>query len=718
MCSHGHNFTHIFFQFQNFTYLLTAFVKYMDKYTVRGYISHMTGSAHLEQLNDDQRAAVVHGDQPLLIVAGAGTGKTRTLTHRVAHLLLNGCDPARVLLLTFSRRAADEMTRRARQIAGDALRDAGRTGAIALPWSGTFHAVAHRLLRSYAGALNLDPAFSLMDRADSADLMNVARQELVLRKNGKRFPTKDACLDVYSRCVNAQRALEDCLDEWFVHHRDWLEQLTILFRRYVELKQEAHALDFDDLLLYWFHMCQNDALARHVSDRFDHVLIDEYQDTNKLQAGIVTALKPTGQGVTAVGDDAQAIYSFRCARVENIFDYESQFETPARVLTLTQNYRSQPKLLELSNALMEHSTRRYDKSLYSQREPGLRPVYARIADEDGQAQYVATQVLAQREKGVVLKDQAVLFRNAQHSHTLEMELKRRDIPYVKYGGLRFLEAGHIKDFLALLKWANNPRDRTAAFRVLLLVPGIGTARAARCWAHLEASSYDVTQLVRIVVPSQSEPIYRGLCDLLVAAGNGVTPWPSFADAALEWYEPRLRARFESNATRLQDLQHLCHSAARHERCENFLATATLDPPGATSALAGPPLVDDDYLILSTVHSAKGQEWDNVYLLNVVDGTFPSEFACGDAQLIEEERRLLYVAMTRAKNELHLVHPLRFFVTHQPRLGSRHVFSAPSRFLGPDLLALCEQQWLEPATSSTATPINLATDLPAIVRQLW
>jgi len=690
----------------------------MDKYTVSGYILAMAAPAYLERLNEDQRAAVEHGADPLLIVAGAGTGKTRTLTHRVAHLLVNGCDPSRVLLLTFSRRAADEMTRRARSIAGEALRDAGRHGAITLPWSGTFHAVAHRLLREYAGALNLNPAFSLMDRGDSADLINVARQELNLRRDGKRFPTKDACLDIYSRCVNAQQPLEGCLEQWFVQHTDWLAALTDLFRRYVELKQEAHALDFDDLLLYWFHMCQNEALAQHVGKRFDHVLIDEYQDTNKLQAGIVTALKPTGEGVTAVGDDAQSIYSFRCARVENVFDFEGQFDTPARVLTLTRNYRSQPNLLTLSNALMTHSARRYDKDLYSSRDAGTRPVYARLADEDAQAQYVATAVLAQREKGISLKEQAVLFRNSQHAHTLEMELKRRDIPFVKYGGLRFLEAGHVKDFFALLKWANNPRDRTAAFRVLLLIPGIGPARAARCWQHLVSTGYDVTALGSMDVPKGAADSYASLCTLLCDVHSGQSAWPALTDDALDWYLPRLRARFESSEARIQDLRHLCHSATRHERCEHFLATATLDPPGATSDLAGPPLVDDDYLILSTVHSAKGQEWDSVYLLNVVDGTFPSEFACGDAQLIEEERRLMYVAMTRARNELHLVHPLRFFVTHQPRLGSRHVFSAPSRFLTPDLIALCDERWLDPGSSATAAPVETAADLPALVRQMW
>ena len=690
----------------------------MDKYTAQGYISAMSCTSYLDELNAPQREAVTHSGAPLLIIAGAGTGKTRTLTHRVAHLLVNGCDPAALLLLTFSRRAADEMTRRARQIAAQALRQNGRHGAVALPWSGTFHAIAHRLLRQYAGALNLDPAFSLLDRSDSADLLNVARQELGLARTARRFPTKDACLDVYSRCVNGQATLEECISAHFPQHAEWVAELKDLFRRYVALKQEARSLDFDDLLLYWFHMCQNDTLAGSIGQRFEHILIDEYQDTNWLQAGIVRSLRPAGEGVTAVGDDAQAIYGFRSARVDNIFEFEDHFANPARVLRLTQNYRSQPHLLTLSNALMRHSARRYEKDLFSERPPTSRPVYARVADEDSQAQYVVEHVLARREKGVALRSQAVLFRNSQHAHALELELRRRDVPFVKYGGLRFLEAGHVKDFMALLKWATNPRDRTAAFRVLLLIPGIGPARAARCWTHLASRDYDLASLAECRVTANAQPAYEALCAWLRATAGGELGWPQLVAPGLKWYEPRLRERYESPDPRLADLNHLCEAAARHERCEHFLAAWTLDPPEATSDLAGPPRLDDDYLILSTVHSAKGQEWDIVYLLNVVDGTFPSEFACGDADLVEEERRLLYVAMTRAKNELQLLHPLRFFVRQQARLGSRHVYSAPSRFLGPDLLDLCEQRVVEPGRAASAIPAPGTLDLPGLVRDLW
>ena len=690
----------------------------MDKYTVNSYISGMSDVSYLEQLNPQQHAAVTHGREPLLVVAGAGTGKTRTLTHRVAHLLVKGEDPASMMLLTFSRRAAAQMTRRARDIAAHALRVEKRHGAITLPYSGTFHALAHRFLREYATALGLDPDFTLMDRSDSADLMSVARQELKTAAGERRFPTKDTCLDIYSRCVNAQQPLEDTLQSGFAQHAHWQDELRPLFRRYVELKQDAHVLDFDDLLLYWFHMCQTPALAAQLGGRFRHVFIDEYQDTNRLQAGIVRALCPGGEGVTAVGDDAQAIYAFRCARVENMLEFEQQFEQPARVMRLTQNYRSQPEILALSNALMQQAQTGFRKSLTSERPALGKPALVRVADEDAQATYVADGVLAAREKGVRLMDQAVLFRNAQHALALELELGRRDIPFVKYGGLRFLEAAHVKDFLGLLRFACNPRERSAALRVLLLIPGIGPARAGQVWRGHEQAGFDLRHLAQAKVPAAAAETFEALTTALAAVADGEVRWPESCPHLLKWYLPLLKTRYESSQTRTQDLEHVCELAARHEDAAGFLNAFTLDPPSATSDLAGPPKVDDDYLILSTVHSAKGLEWDSVYILNVVDGTFPSEFACGDSVAIEEERRLLYVAMTRAKNQLQLMHPLRFFVTHQPRLGSRHVFSAPSRFLTPALTQLCESRYVADVSSRPSAGGETVVDVPGLVRDLW
>ncbi|MEO1574681.1 MAG: ATP-dependent helicase, partial [Pseudomonadota bacterium] len=620
----------------------------MDKCTVSRYSLAVAVASYLEELNTAQRDAVTHGHEPLLIVAGAGTGKTRTLTHRVAHRLVEGQDPSACLVLTFSRRAADEMTRRAREIARAALRSRGRHGAVSLPYSGTFHAMGHRLLREYAQAVGLPPDFTLLDRGDAANLMGVARHEHRVAPGERRFPTKDACLDVYSRCVNAQVDLAEGLSAWFPQHENWATELGALFKAYVELKQAAHVLDFDDLLLYWYVMCQEPVLAQQLGERFTQVFVDEYQDTNLLQAGIVRALKPDGAGVTAVGDDAQSIYAFRGACVKNMLTFPEQFSAPVTVLRLTRNYRSQPAVLALGNALMDEAKEGFKKQLYSERPAGRRPNVVRVADEDAQAVYIARQVLARREKGVQLMQQAVLFRNSQHAHALELELQRRDIPFVKYGGLKFLEAAHVKDVLAVLRFALNPRERAAAHRVLLMLPGVGPARGAKLWQWHEQASFDLARLPEGPCPKEGQDRFSALCDALIT-GQGENAWPDLFDAARTWYEPLLRERFDSPEPRLADLDHLQAQAAQCETGQDFAARVALDPPSATSDLAGPPRQDDDYLILSTVHSAKGLEWDSVYLMNVVDGTFPSEFACGDAGLIEEERRLLYVAMTRAKN---------------------------------------------------------------------
>ena len=690
----------------------------MDKCTVSRYSLAMSVDAYLDPLNDAQREAVLHGNGPLLIVAGAGTGKTRTLTHRIAHRLVRGDDPSSCLILTFSRRAADEMTRRARQIATAALRARGRHGAVALPYSGTFHAMGHRLLREYAEHLGLPAGFTLLDRADAADLMALARQERRVAPGARRFPTKDACLDVYSRCVNAGVSLSVGLSRWFVQHADWEDEFTTLFRAYVTMKQAAHVLDFDDLLLYWSLMCQEPALARQLGQRFKRVFIDEYQDTNPLQAGIVHALKPDGHGVTAVGDDAQAIYGFRGAHVENMLQFPERFSQPVTIVSLTQNYRSQPAVLALGNALMAQASEGFDKTLFSELPAGRRPRFVRVPDEDAQAVYVADQVLARREKGVTLMEQAILFRNSQHAHALEMELGRRDIPFVKYGGLKFLEAAHIKDMLALLRFALNPRERAAASRVFLMLPAVGPARGARLWQWHEQTDFDPSKLAGGPCPGDARQRFDRLCEALHVKND--SDWPETFERLRRWYEPVLRERFDVAAPRLADIEHLATQAAASRDGADFAARLALDPPSATSDLAGPPRHDDDYLVLSTVHSAKGLEWDSVFLLNVVDGTFPSEFACGDASLIEEERRLLYVAMTRARNRLHLMHPLRFFVTHQPRLGSRHVYSAPSRFLTPELTSLCDSADFDPSVRvaggrASATP---HVDLPQRVRQLW
>jgi DNA helicase II / ATP-dependent DNA helicase PcrA len=651
-------------------------------------------SAAFATLNPAQREAVAHGEPragggmqaaPLLVIAGAGTGKTSTLAHRVARLLLAGVAPERMLLLTFTRRAAQEMTRRAQRVMAEALAaEANATTRVPenlrLPWSGTFHAIGNRLIREYAPRLGLDPAFSVLDRGDAADLMDVVRHRLGFSKTVKRFPRKDTCLGLYSHRVNTQRPLRHTLETAYPWCLDWEEQLTALCRAYVEAKLEQQVLDYDDLLLYWHVMTADPALAAEIGARFDHVLVDEYQDTNVVQAEILLRMKPDGAGLTVVGDDAQSIYSFRAASIDNILEFPARFTPPAHVVTLEENYRSTQPVLDAANALMAEGGRQYRKDLRSVRGAGALPQYVTVLDEQAQATFVADCVLEARERGVDLRRQAVLFRNADHSDVLELELMRRNIPYVKYGGLKFLETAHVKDLLAVLRWADNPRNRIAAFRVLQLLPGMGPANAQRACETFETAGFSWAALAAYPVPAATRETWAPLTTLLGAIGAEHAPWEGQVGRVRQWYEPQLERLYESAPARRGDLDQLERLSQQHATRESFVTELTLDPPQATGDLAGDPLLDEDYLVLSTVHSAKGQEWESVHVLNVTDGTFPSEFAAGRAELLEEERRLLYVAMTRARSELRLLAPVRFYVTQQHGTGDRYVHGARSRFL--------------------------------------
>ena len=612
-------------------------------------------TAAFERLNPRQREAAQAGREPLLVIAGAGTGKTNTLAHRVAHLILEGVAPEGILLLTFTRRAALEMIRRAQRILGEVQKE------VRLPWSGTFHSVANRLIRRHCRRLGLDESFSVLDRGDAADLIDLVRHERGLSKAEKRFPRKDTCLAIYSHRVNTQRPLKETLQTMFPWCAEWEDALTGLFKAYVEKKLRTQALDYDDLLLYWHAMSSDAALAAEIGAQFDHILVDEYQDTNVLQAEILKGLRPSGEGLTVIGDHAQAIYSFRAATVENILGFPGHFEK-TRVVTLEENYRSTQAVLDAANALI-------GKDLRSKKGRGPKPRYVTVADDEAQAQYVVKQVLEARERGVLLRRQAVLFRSSHHSDVLELELVRRNIPYVKYGGLKFLEAAHVKDLLAVLRWADNPKNRVAAFRALQLQAGVGPAGAERAFTRFEADGFSWSSLRT----GSSE-----LDGLLLFLGN--SPWEGQVQRVREWYTPHLERLYDAAQVRAGDLLQLERIATSFQSRESFLTEMALDPPSATSDLAGAPYLDEDYLVLSTIHSAKGQEWDAVFLLNVADGNFPSEFSTGRPELVEEERRLLYVAMTRAKTDLHLMAPLKYYVTQQSRMGDRHVYGAKSRFL--------------------------------------
>ncbi|KWR80192.1 MULTISPECIES: ATP-dependent helicase [Cupriavidus] len=636
---------------------------------------------YLSRLNPEQRAAVEYdGDAPLLIIAGAGSGKTNTLAHRVAHLVVNGADPRRILLLTFSRRAASEMGRRVERIVDQALGIQTGAGRAALQWSGTFHAIGARLLREYAETLGLAPTFTISDRGDAADLMHVVRHDLGLSEQTSRFPRKETCLAIYSRVVNTQLPLEVVLKTQFPRYAMWADALKGLFAAYVEAKQKQQVLDYDDLLLYWAQAMTEPALAQDMGARFDHVLVDEYQDTNALQASILLALKPQGRGLTVVGDDAQSIYAFRGATVRNILDFPTQFSPPAEQVTLSQNYRSTQPILGAANAVIGLAAERFTKDLWSLRESAEKPGVVVVNDEAEQARFVVEQVLARREAGLSLMQQAVLFRAADHSAQVEIELARRNIPFVKFGGLKFLESTHVKDVMAVVRWLENPRDRMAGFRTLQLLPGVGPKTAARVLEGLEAATEPLIALEAFEPPPAAAPAWDELVTLARALMAPTSPWPSEFEQVIAWYMPHLERMHDDAAARQADLQQIEHIAATYASRERFLTELTLDPPSASSDESGVPSRDEDYLILSTIHSAKGQEWKAVYVLNAVDGCMPSDLATGTTEEIEEERRLLYVAMTRARDHLDIVVPQRFYVHNQVGFGDRHVYASRTRFL--------------------------------------
>ncbi len=686
-----------------------------------------------DALNPAQRRAATFGTAvaekgvsagPLLILAGAGTGKTNTLAHRTAHLVLNGTDPSRIMMLTFTRRAAQEMIKRTQTIVAEVLSDRGKGGdrsvVSRLTWGGTFHSVGSRILRLYAKHLGLDPNFTVLDRSDAADLMDVIRTELGFSGRPKRFPRKDTCLAIYSYRVNTRLSLKQTLEEQFPWCLEWEADLTKLYREYVGRKQKNRALDFDDLLLYWHVMMQTPALAQSLSKNFDHVLIDEYQDTSSLQGDIVHALKPDGKGITVVGDDAQAIYSFRAAAVENILGFADRYKPKADVIVLAQNYRSTQQVLDCANALMADGARQHRKTLLGTRQSPQKPFYVALDDAQAQAEYICGKILHTREIGGSLKRHAILFRSSHHSDVLEVELAKKNIPFVKYGGLKFLEAAHVKDMMSVLRWADNPRNAVAGFRVLKLHPGFGPASAKEALEHFEARGFEAKALAAYDAPQPVKMEWKRFCALFEKLADPATPWAGQVGLVKDWYKPQLERLYDSGWTRMGDLEQLETLAVQQPSRERFLTELTLDPPVASSDQSQGASKDEDFVILSTIHSAKGQEWDIVYVLNVSDGNFPSEFSTGKAEMIEEERRLLYVAMTRARNELHLCAPLKYAVTQQPKNGDAHVYGAKSRFMSDKVLDTLEKISIRTSigVENLKAGDTTTVDVVAQLKEMW
>jgi DNA helicase-2/ATP-dependent DNA helicase PcrA len=655
-----------------------------------------------DKLNEQQRAAATFGYDPLLIIAGAGTGKTNTLAHRVAHLISTGTDPGRLLLLTFTRRAAAEMTRRVETI----LSTKSLGSRI---WSGTFHAIGNRLLRFYSQSAGLGENFTVIDRSDAEDLLNDVRSEMSLDKGEVRFPKKGTCLSIYSRCVNAQEPVESTLRRHFTWCQDYPEQLKQLFRAYTQRKQADNTLDYDDLLLYWYHLMQDESLAADVRTRFDAVLVDEYQDTNALQAAILKGLSPTGRGLTVVGDDAQSIYSFRAATVHNILDFPTVWPG-ATVAKLEQNYRSVQPILDATNGVVAQSPRRYNKDLFSARASRQKPRLVTLVDEQQQSDYVINRCVEHLEAGIALKKQAVLFRAAHHSDALEVELARRNVPFVKYGGLKFLEAAHVKDLLSILRLAENPRDTTSAFRVLQLLDGVGPSHAKRAITHLSQNRFELRRWIDFAPPPAASAQWAGFVEMLAGIAPNAKPLAEQVADVRRFYLPILEKRYDEAQVRARDLEQLEQIANNFRTRGQMLTDLALDPPSATQDLAGPPLREEDFLILSTIHSAKGCEWDVVYVIHAADGNIPSDMATGSAEEVEEERRLFYVALTRAKDFLEVCVPLKYYAKKWST-GDRHSIAQITRFVPESIVDRFERVTMKPERDDRTLP-PAATAAPA------
>ncbi len=650
----------------------------------------------LQKLNPQQREAATHGDSPLLIVAGAGTGKTATLVHRVAWLIAQGADPGRILLLTFTRRAAAEMLRRVENILRNLQPEGAQSGdnrprfRVGPLWGGTFHAVATRLLRRYGKAIGLPPGFTIHDRADAEDLMNVVRTEMGLAKTDRRFPKKGTCMDIYSRCVNAREKIEHALVRHFPWCLEWGDELKRLFSGYVDRKETCGVLDYDDLLLYWHGLLEDPKAGPIVRGQFDCVLVDEYQDTNLLQAEIVYLLSPEGRGVTVVGDDAQSIYSFRAATVRNILDLPEHFPN-TKVIRLEQNYRSTQPILAATNGVIGLAVERYAKNLWSDRREGQRPVQVTCDDEVEQADFVIRKILEHREAGVALRRQAVLFRASHHSMLLEAELTARQIPFHKYGGLKFVETAHVKDLLAFLRLAENPRDEVAATRILPLMPGVGPAKARQLSQMLAEAGGDFSVWAAWKPPAGAEKLWPEMVALLQGLTASGDALPAQVSRVRKFYGPIVETNYDHVQPRLRDLEQLEQIAGRYRSRRRMLMEMALDPPNSTQDFAGPPLLDDDYLVLSTIHSAKGLEWDVVYVIHAADGNIPSDMSTKDTAGVEEERRLFYVALTRAKNWLYVLCPLRYYHSYRPGASDRYGMAQRTRFLPEAVLACFDRQ---------------------------
>ncbi len=616
------------------------------------------------ELNPAQLSAVESVGGPHLVIAGAGSGKTRVLVHRVAFLVEQGIAPEQILLLTFTRRAAEEMLRRASVLLDERCRHVS---------GGTFHSFANQILRKYAKLLEISNNFTILDQSDSQDAINLIRTRLNFHKSEKRFPRKQAILEVISKSVNKSASLAEVLEEEYPQFLEFTEEIKKIRDEYAKYKRQKSLLDYDDLLVFLKNLLTgHEAVRESLGAKYKYIMVDEYQDTNKLQAQIACLLAADHGNIMVVGDDAQSIYSFRGANFKNIIDFPTIFKG-AKIITLEENYRSTQPILNLTNAVIAQAKEKFEKNLYTRKKEGTLPVFVDCADENAQSVFVAEKILELREEGVPLKEMAVLFRSGWHSNDLEIELSSRNIPFAKYGGQKFVEASHIKDLVSYLRIAYNTNDQVSWLRALLLIPRIGPKTAAKI---IEA----ILDKAKLEELWQNNAELKKLFELLKNVDLAQQSPAEVIAVFLEYYQPLLKIKYDDFNKRLNDLDSLLRIAQRYETTEQFLVDLALEPPERMMVEPARQDKDDAPLTLSTIHSAKGLEWHTVFLIYLAEGHLPSYLSLETEEQIEEERRLFYVASTRAKVNLFLLKP---HIDRSPRSfmdGGGSVFTQVSRFL--------------------------------------
>lgn len=634
-----------------------------------------------QHLNSAQLEAVKHTQGPLLVIAGAGSGKTRTLTYRVAYLVEKGIAPASILLLTFTRKAAHEMLKRASQLLDR------RCAQVA---GGTFHSFANLNLRKFAPRLGLSPDFAILDRADSEGLITLLRKEMDISKKARSFPRKTTLANIFSQTVNKAKTIEDIIIDDYPQFMEVMDLVGELYRAYDGRKREHHFLDFDDLLVFFERLLrENEDIRSRLAATYQYIMVDEYQDTNKIQADILYLLTQTNRNIMVVGDDSQSIYAFRGANFKNIMDFPNWFDG-TRIIGLEENYRSVQPVLDLTNHIIEQAQEKYTKHLFTRKPGGSIPELVENEDENSQSRYVVERIMALNREGVPLDKIAVLFRASYHSFDLEIELSREGISFIKYGGFKFAESAHIKDVLAHMRVIANPQDRVSWYRILMLLDKVGPRTAQNLFDAVQSEKAGSAGLCSLALPPKTPPGVSRLQKLYQTVDTHDLSVADLGQTVVDYYEPLLKAAYDDHPKRTRDLEHLVDIMHRYHRLEQFLTDMALEPPNAS---VDNGMSDDSEaesrLVLSTIHSAKGLEWHSVFIIWALDGRFPSMQSIYKTHELEEELRLMYVAATRAEENLVFTYPNNVY---EHSLGI--ILNRPSRFIDMLPVDILDKQFNE------------------------